>query len=83
MLGRRCCSAEHRHPLAGRMHLSEPQEEKKCQESVRRSLQSRHGEAAAGGAAWAIMLRFQGHQCFPSVQGRFPAGVGHRLKEKL
>lgn len=23
MLGRRCCSAEHKHPLAGRMHLSD------------------------------------------------------------
>lgn len=61
MLGRRCYSAEHRHPLAGRMHLSEPQEEKKREESARCSFQSWHGEAAAGGAAWAIMLRFQGH----------------------
>lgn len=83
MLGRRCCSAEHGHPLAGRRHLSEPQEEKKCEESARRSLQSRHREAAAGGAVWAIVLRFQGHWCSPSVWGRFPAGVGRRLKEKL
>lgn len=58
MLGRRCYSAEHRHPLAGRMHLSELQEEKKREESARCSW---HGEAAAGGAAWAIVLRFQGH----------------------
>lgn len=83
MLGRRCCSAEHRHPLSGRMHLSEPQEEKKCEESARHSLQSRHGEDAAGGAAWATVLRFQGRRCSPSIRSRFPAGVGHRMKEKL
>lgn len=58
MLGRRCCSAERRHPLAGRMHLSEPQEEKKHEESAKCSLQSWHGEAAAGGAVWAIVLQF-------------------------
>jgi len=82
MLGRRCCSAERRHPLAGRMHLSEPQEEKKREESAMRTLQSRHGEAAAGGSAWVIVLLFQGHRWSPS-RGRFPAGVGCRLIEKL
>lgn len=83
MLGRRCCSAEHRHPLAGRMHLSEPQEEKKREESARRFLQRRRREAAAGGAVWAIVLWFQGYWCSPYIRGRFPTGVGRRLKEKL
>lgn len=31
MLGRRCCSAERRHPLAGRTQQAGPQEERKCE----------------------------------------------------
>jgi len=68
MLGRRCCSVEHRHTIASRMNLSH-RNKRNPRNQQGTLLQSQHREVAAGGAAWAIVLWFRGHWCSPHLFG--------------